>query len=755
MIIFFKKYYPIIFIFCLVGIFFYKTIFYNLIPFPGDMLVGAYYPWLDHKWSGLETSVPIKNPLISDVFSQLFIWKKLIIDSLKNFQFPLWNNFSYSGYPLLANFQSGVFNPFNLFLLFFGVNNGWTLLIIAQFLFSFIFMYLFLIKQYPTKKLASLAGSFTYSFSGFMVIWSEFATAGFAMVWLPLIFLNIEKFFETKKIKYILFLPLLNFILMTSGHLQVLIYSFIITGCYFLFKYFSKNNHQKKSGLIWYFIVLILSILLMAVQLFPSLELGKNSVRFDENYISEYNYGLLSTDRVVTLFAPDYFGNPTTFNFWGTFNYHETILYSGILSVFALLFCLYNFKKLKNEKFFLFATILSLLFVFDTYFGRLIYKLKIPLLSTSAAGRLVYIYVFSLSVLVAFFIKNINLHNFKKCIKYYWGYFGYLFIVTVLTYFSYKNSISLYPLQNNFYIAFRNLFIPILLSGLILFVLMFVKNIKIKNTLLILILIIDLFRFGWKYLPFTSKEYIYPETQITNYLKTDNTIFRIEKEKGPLMTPNVWLMYGIQSTSGYDPMALKAYSTFYQKILNKDKNGGSSRYSELDNYDSISLGEANVKYLLALNYDDIDNISPTGTKLNYKIDKNNWQEVYRYKSVSILKNKDYKERFEVLYDPKSTISNINYSSNKITLDINSSKTNNVLVLRDTWYPGWQATINGKVVNIDKYLNIYRQVNLTKGDNHVEFIYKPKSFYVGLYLSFFSAFVCLVLYIKNKNKFILN
>ena len=538
---------------------------------------------------------------------------------------------------------------------------------------------------------------------------------------------------------------------MTSGHLQILIYSFIITGSYFLYKYFSKKNHQKKLELLWYFIALILSILLMAAQLFPSIELGKNSVRFDENYISEYNYGLLSTDRVVTLFAPDYFGNPTTFNFWGTFNYHETILYSGILSIFALLFCLYNFKKLKNEKFFLFSTILSLLFVFDTYFGRLIYKLKIPLLSTSAAGRLVYVYVFSLSVLVAFFIKNINLHNFKNSIKYYWGYFGYLFIVAILTYLSYKNSNTLVVTQNNFYVAFRNLLIPILLSCLILLALIFIKNIKIKNTFLILILIIDLFRFGWKYLPFTSKDYLYPNTEITNYLKSDKTLFRIEKEKGTLMTPNVWSMYGFQSTSGYDPMASKSYSIFYQNFLNKQQNGGSSRYSELDNYDSVSLGQANVKYLLALNYDNIDKISPTGTKLNYKIDKKNWEEVYRYKSVSVLKNKDYKERFEVLNDPHSTITNVNYSSNKITLDVNSFKTGNILILRDTWYPGWQATVNNKVVNIDKYLNIYRQVDLVEGNNHVEFIYKPKSFIFGLYISLFSLIIIIFILFKYNKR----
>ena len=750
MITFLKKYFPVLFILILVGVFFYKTFIYNLIPFPGDMLVGAYYPWLDYKWGSFVTSVPIKNPLISDVFSQFFIWKKIIADSIKNLQFPFWNIYSYSGYPLYANFHSGVLNPFNLLMVFFSQSCGWTLLVISQFLFSGLTMYLFLKKIYSKSLYAPLAGSITYAFSGFMITWSQFVTAGFAMIWLPLIFLNIENYFDTKKVKYILYLSILYFLTMTSGHIQALIYTFIISFCYFIYKYLKNNSTQKIYKLYWYALALFLSFLLMAIQLIPTIEMGKYSVRFEENYISGYNYGLLSLDRIVTLFAPDYFGNPTTFNFWGSFNYHETVSYSSILAIFALIFCIYNYKKLKNERFFLYVAIISLILVFDTFLGRMIYNFKIPLISTSAAGRLIFIYTFCISVLVAYFIKHLSIHNFKNTLRYYWGYFVYLGLVVLLTFLSYKNTLPVIDLQNNYSVAIRNLVIPLLISVCIIFVLIFIKNIKAKNILLIIILVIDLFRFGWKYLPFTSKDYLYPDTEITNYLKSDKTLFRIEKEKGPLMTPNVWSFYELQSTAGYDPMAIRDYSIFYQNKLNKQINGGSSRYSELDNYDPELLGEGNVKYLLALNYDDIDKISSDGQNLNYKIDKEEWEEVCRHKSVSILKNTKYKERLEVFDDQKANIKNIVYTPNKISIDVDTTTTNASLILRDTWYPGWKALINGKLVNIEKYQNIYRQINLIKGSNHVEFIYSPKFFYLGLCLSSIGAIIlALLLYIKSK------
>lgn len=752
MIFFFKKHFSIILIIFLIFIFFYKSLFFGQIPFPGDMLVGAYFPWMDHRWGGFVTDVPIKNPLISDVFSQFFVWKKIIINSFKSLRFPLWNIYSYSGYPLFANFHSGVLNPFNLLMLFFGDANGWTLLVISQFLFSCFTMNLFLKKIYPNSFFATLAGTITYAFSGFMITWSQFVTAGFAMIWLPLIFLCIENFFKTKKIKHILYLSILYFLMMTSGHLQALVYGLIISGIYFIYKYFNQKSFKKLITIFWYTITVLLGILLMSIQLLPTMEMGKYSVRFDENYISEYNYGLLSLDRIVTLFAPDYFGNPTTFNFWGNFNYHETIIYTGVLTVFAILFCIFNFKKLKIEKFFFYTTFISLLFIYDTFFGKLIYKLKLPLISTSAAGRLAFIYTFSISILVTYFFKNLAIHSLKKYIKYYWIYIFYFVFIIISTYLNYKNSATLIRFQNNYYIAMRNLVIPLLISIIISIIVVFVKNFKAKNIILILIIIVDLFRFGWKYLPFTSKEYLYPETNITKFLKTDKSIFRIEKEKGPLMTPNVWSFYELQSTSGYDPMALKEYSIFFQNKINMQGKGSSSRYSEIDNYDSNSLGEGNVKYLLVLNYNKQDVISPDGDHFNHKVNTENWNEVFRYKSTSILENKNLKPRVEIINKSgQGSYSNLDYSSNRIKFITNTTDNESTLILRDTWYPGWKAYINNKEIPINKYLNIYRLINIPKGENNVEFIYKPKPFYIGFYISSFTFLVWLIIFKKYKNK----
>ncbi|NCC70659.1 hypothetical protein EOM09_03685, partial [bacterium] len=612
--------------------------------------------------------------------------------------------------------------------------------------------FLFLKENYK-NKIACVTGALVYGFSGFSITWSQFVTVGFSMIWLPLILLNINRFFKLRRIKYLFYISPLLFLLMSAGHFQALIYGCLFSGLYFLWKLF--QTHQQKFKKVFFFTIsVVLGILFMSVQIIPTLELSRYSIRFNENYISEYDYGLLSLDRIVTLFAPDYFGNPSTSNFWGSFNYHETVIYCGIIAVFAIIFILFQFKKIKDEKFFLISALITLLLAFNTPIGKLIYYFHLPGLSTSAAGRIIFIFIFCIAVLTAYFIENISIHVFKKCFRFYWGYFVFLGITTISTFLIYKNILQTGILTNNFRTSLRNLAIPILISITFFLILALVKNQKIKSILILLLVVGDLFRFGWKYTPFVHQQYTYPQTEISNFLKNQSGLFRIEKEKGALLPPNTWASYNLSATSGYDPMALNSYVYFYDEFLNESKTPGVSRYSEIDKYNAQSLGETNVKYLLAFKYKKdggMDKISPNGDHLNKNINLKDWKKVYEYGSIVVLENQKFKPRIEIKDQNQGLISAIVYSSNKVTFKVDTTSDNSVIILRDTWYPGWKAYVNGQEVPINKYMNIYRQINIPKGESSVEFIYKPKSFIYGLYISFFGLTTWIIFILKFKKK----
>jgi len=193
-----QKIFPIIGFILIWLIFSWKFFLKNYIPAPLDMLTNFYAPWQ------LYQVFPIKNPAIPDIVTQIMPWKIFTITQLKLGLIPLWNPFNFSGAPHLANFQSAVFSPAN-FLFFipasliggFPFVNAWSLLILFQPLLAGIFTILYC-RKIGLKKFSSFLSGLSFAFCGFLTVWLEYGTLGWAILWLPLTFLLWEYFWETK-----------------------------------------------------------------------------------------------------------------------------------------------------------------------------------------------------------------------------------------------------------------------------------------------------------------------------------------------------------------------------------------------------------------------------------------------------------------------------------------------------------------------------------------------------------------------------
>ncbi|HQK77258.1 MAG TPA: hypothetical protein PKZ25_13780, partial [Candidatus Hydrogenedentes bacterium] len=54
----------------------------------------------------------------------------------------------------------------------------------------------------------------------------------------------------------------------------------------------------------------------------------------------------------------------------------------------------------------------------------------------------------------------------------------------------------------------------------------------------------------------------------------------------------------------------------------------------------------------------------------------------------------------------------------------------VLYLADTWYPGWNARINGKPAAIFPIDGLFRGIHVPEGTSTVEMTYEPRSLVIG-------------------------
>jgi uncharacterized membrane protein YfhO len=64
------------------------------------------------------------------------------------------------------------------------------------------------------------------------------------------------------------------------------------------------------------------------------------------------------------------------------------------------------------------------------------------------------------------------------------------------------------------------------------------------------------------------------------------------------------------------------------------------------------------------------------------------------------------------------------------------------LLTDTFYPGWQATVDGQPAEIQRADLMFRAVRLEPGTHQVVYRYQPASVHWGMWISVVALVLCL-------------
>ncbi len=763
-----KKISPLLIIFFVWLIFSKPFFFESKIPYPTSYQLNALSLWnTNEKYLG-----PIKNPAIPDVVTQIMPWRHLTIESWKNLSIPLWNPYSFTGTPHLANYQSAVFSITNLFFFILSFNNAWGLAVLIQPLLAGIFMYLFT-RSLKLSNTASLVASISFMFSGFITTWMSWTTLSLAISFLPFALFSIEKYFELKKNIYLLILFISIPLSFFSGHFQISIYFLIFITLFLIFKLLETKN---KNAFINSSVFLILGLLSTSIQILPSIELYQNAPRsmiFQKiNAIPFYH--------LATIISPDFYGNPVTRNN-SLGHYIEWNMFTGVITFYISLYAF--FIKSKQVIFFILMALLSLLLSLDTPILDAFVNLKIPVLSTSSLSRILCLFSFSISILAAYGVGKIKKDMDNRVLKniFIWSAI-ILILVLILWIYVLGNFIN----PDFILIAKRNLILPTLLSlGLIMSVLIGLKKQLLKISLLIILILVifDMLRFATKWQPFESKELAYVETPIVKELKKLDKNYRIFTPFGEEGS----VYFKLQSTEGYDPLYIKRYGEFAKslsdgKLQEADRLG--AYLPEEGKYFPKIIDALGIRYVLQKNSDigkswAFQFNKYPASKFNLIYEDNDFQILenmqafpkaylagnYEIESNSQkILNKIYDENFDfnksviLEIDPKIKVGERNlgkvqiteYSTSKILLNANSN-VNSILVISDNYYPGWTAKINGNDVEIIRANYTFRAIAIPAGKNNIEIIYSPLSFKVGALISFTSIFAAiLILIIKWYN-----
>lgn len=720
-----KKYWPVGVIIGLWLIFCFPYFGKGLVPFPSTYLATFFPPWSS------EYGMPVKNNAMPDVISQIYPWKKLTIDTWKSGAVPLWNPYSFSGTPQAGNYQSAVFSPFNMLFFILPFISAWSIFILFQPLLAGLFMYLF-VRSLERSKEGSLLASIAFMFCGFMVVWMAYGTLGYAALFLPLIFWGIQK-----KQKWVISLGVA--LSLVSGHFQVSVYVIGAALVYILW--------QKQWRALWY---ILIGLLIVA----PQILLGLHSFALSARGTGIMKGEIIPWKYLLTFVAPDFYGNPVTRNDWFG-HYAEWAGFVGVIPLLLAFFAVTK-KTVREGWFFVLLAVFSLLFALPTPLNDLLYILKIPVLSGSAASRIILLTSFSLAVLAAY-----GLDEMKEKKHTIW------FSISCIVFIAITWLVLLFgkPLPpDKLAIAMHNVVLPSIFVVLTAAVLVIRK--KFVLYILILLTAVDLLRFAVKWMPFDPRQYVYPPVASLNYLARHIGYNRVfgniggevgNTEKFPLV-------------EGYDAIYQARYGEFInavsqgyiypagRSVVLFDKNG---------RYKTEALQLLGIKYIYH-RISDGRNIW-TFPYWEYVADGSMHQiyhdekyEIFEYTNVypraflassytikitdkdiidSLFSNNFDRRNSLVLEEKPSaepqsgsgSAEIVSYTPDTVTIKTNAQAPK-LLFLSDVYDSGWQAKVDGVSTQIYRADYDFRAVSLPAGIHTVQFVYAPRELFLGALVS---------------------
>lgn len=795
----FKKYkdFIVLLLFLTFSLFLFKEyLLDNKVPFPSNLLASFYEPWTTYKLKDYPNGPPSK-PMGFDNLRTFYPVRKLVTNTIREKKPPLWNPYIFSGNVLLGTYQSAVFHPLGFLFFLLPQIDAWSIIILLQPMLGGFFMYLFL-KELSLGSRASLFGSAAFAFSGIIIVWwEEMFMAGYTVLLLPLVMLAITRMFKkTTVFNYILFIISLVFSIF-SGWFQMTLYTYIFSFLWCICLYIQDRKLHKRT-LMYLIIGFIVSVLIASIHLLPSVEAYMYSPRGTSDIMYDFTIYLMPLYYLVTFLAPDFFGNPAVHNHFGTGFYHEKVIFIGIAPLlFGILVIIRQINLNSKERFFKWAWIISLSLGFSLpTTWLLLYYLKLPFFSVMLPSRIFFVSSFCLAVLSAIGMRYYLDNKIgKKQIMFVLGIMG-LTLVVSWAFVMYHRQFN--PTSAFASITLRNLIIPTLIYLSCTF-LIGVGTItsRFKNIIylfLLMLVFLSSFLYARKYLYFSDRKFVYPDTPVVNKLKEMSGTDRFWSMGKGYINNNFSIYFELYSLEGYEPFYPKRYGELIYSSHTQGKLSGQMPRADATLYKLEKLEEfilnpyrekliqlLGVKYIIekrdAYELPD-DKKKEVPLKLTWQDDKYN---IYIYtkayprvfladnylilsedrKIIDAIYNKNTDLSRKVILEKKPVEKIINkytqgnaeitdYSENEVKIQANADG-DSFLFLSDNYYPGWKAYVDDKETNIYRADYSFRSIFVPRGNHSIVFEYHPISFYAGIILTFIGMIILVIISIAIKKR----
>jgi Bacterial membrane protein YfhO len=670
---------------------------------------------------------------------------------------PFWNPDLFAGIPFMSVWQSSVFYPpsaiffMDDFTLAFNLNQIFHHGILVAGTYA-------LMRHWGFSPIPALCSGLTAFLGGFSLSISEFCNHFHSVAWFPWFFLSFEKWLDEKSIRYFLLAVGACALQTLAGSPEFSILSALLI--FFHALWVRRDNREyrilKKSLLMG--LVVFSALAVTAFQLLPTYQFAQDSIRdFGMQYVDHVYWSLEPSALTHLLFAvtPETLvgqiqsqGKPGFLN----------SLYMGIVPVSFLAGALLFLKTDRWIRFWWITFWVGIFFALGKFnplyplffdWAPLLHKFRYP-------EKFFFISAFSATFLagaVVDFLLRVRETESAPYKKFIGILLGVLTVASAW-HIIHPEDKSMFPL------LFLTLFI--LSSGLLLW------N-RITPPLFcgitLFIILIDLTTHNQVYFAFTDRKFFDEAPPVVETLAQDPDNFRIFSQtqslnnsahspknvKGTLMVLNYedlknilhyfsGITYGVQSVKGHLGTETKDQG-IYNHIFNR---------SSLQKRKRI-LERFNVKYMISpgnwqLAPDGLIHPQAETLRLN-ALPRAFMVPVAQVMDLRQIPETYFSSDFDptrqvLISDPvdwnaspefEGEVTHLVYKPNRVEIQTRQ-RGNGFLVLLDTYYPGWKATVDGKEVAILRGNHFFRTLPLDEGDHQVVFYYEQEGFQTGLLIS---------------------
>ncbi|MEK6280508.1 MAG: YfhO family protein [Acidobacteriota bacterium] len=240
-----------------------------------------------------------------------------------------WDNLLANGFPMTADPQVMAWYPPALLLSF--IPGAWNVFVLSAYVMASCSTYGY-VYAITRSRFSSMVAGITYGMCGFMMAHMGHTAMLHSAVWLPLIVCSLEKLRQQFSRLWLVVGCLAVACCMLAGHLQIVVYSLIVSGAYGLFLGWKAPIGRRR----FYSVAALLFVFglgLAALQILPTKELAAVSMRADFTFQDFVSYSFPSK-HILLLFFPAAFGGLPRYGttpYFGEWNLIEMTGYVGLL----------------------------------------------------------------------------------------------------------------------------------------------------------------------------------------------------------------------------------------------------------------------------------------------------------------------------------------------------------------------------------------------------------------------------------------